>query len=71
VTIGKGSGLIGSNTALAWQSFFIAIVGLTILTVLTVTGDIDGTVSVPIISGIVGAATGAGAQKALNGGPSR
>lgn len=54
---------------LIWQAFLTSIAGLVVLTVLTVTGDVDATVSVPIIAGIVGAATGAGVQKQLNGGP--
>lgn len=50
-----------------WQSFLLAVAGLIVLTTLTVTGDVSGEVTVPIIAGIVGAGTGAGVQKALNG----
>lgn len=59
----------GKGVFTLWQAFLLTLVGLIILTVLTVTGDIAGEVSVPIIAATIGAATGAGTQKALNGGP--
>lgn len=57
----------GKGVFTLWQAFLLSSMGLVILTVLTITGDVDGTVSVPIIATIVGAAAGAGTQKALNG----
>ena len=63
------AGITGGNgVVVVWQAFLTSILGLVILTVLTISGDVSGEVSIPIIAGIVGAATGAGAQKALNGG---
>lgn len=58
----------GHGLVVIWQAFLTSIAGMIILTTLTITGDVSGEVSIPIIAGIVGAATGAGAQKALNGG---
>lgn len=59
----------GNGAFVVWQAFLTSVLGLIILTVLTITGDVSGEVSIPIIAGIVGAASGAGVQKALNGGP--